>query len=149
MCILFEELGWVDAGLAISFGVTLLPALMSVLLDNPFCCREVASGRQGRLLGHHRARHGSDMLDANRMIFHPQGTYGRPNCVATLRGDEVIINGQKAAGVQRHHRRRVRPVTAPPTPARGPDTRRGVAVNRALGRQGRTRAASPWTSWGS
>ena len=42
MCILFEELGWGDAGLAISFGVTLLPALMSVLLDNPFC-REVAS----------------------------------------------------------------------------------------------------------
>src|ERR1700752_1723315 len=34
MCILFEELGWGDAGLAISFGAGMLPALMSVLLGN-------------------------------------------------------------------------------------------------------------------
>ena len=98
MCILFEELGWGDAGLAISFGAGLLPALMSVALGNPFC-RELAPDARLGCWAITEPDHGSDMLDANRMIFHPQGSYGRPNCVATLSGDEVIINGQKAAWV--------------------------------------------------
>src|SRR5258708_8199889 len=37
MCILFEELGWGDSGLAISYGAGMLPALMSVMFGNAFC----------------------------------------------------------------------------------------------------------------
>jgi hypothetical protein len=70
MCILFEELGWGDAGLAISFGVTLLPALMSRSARQPVLPRGGVR-QQGRLLGHHRARPRLRLLDANRMIFHP------------------------------------------------------------------------------
>jgi len=87
MCILFEELGWGDAGLAISFGAGMLPALMSATLGNAFC-RELATDEKLGCWAITEPDHGSDMLDANRMIFHPQGTYGRPNCVATLRGDD-------------------------------------------------------------
>jgi acyl-CoA dehydrogenase len=98
MCILFEELGWGDSGLAISYGAGLLPALMSAVLGNPFC-RALAPDSKLGCWAITEPDHGSDSLDANGMILHPQGTYGRPNCVATLRGDDVIINGQKSAWV--------------------------------------------------
>src|SRR5258705_10269943 len=126
MCILFEELGWGDAGLAISFGVTLLPALMSVLLDNPFC-REVASDDKIGCWGITEPDHGSDMLDANRTIFHPHGTHVRPNSVATLRGDEVIINGQKSAWVSNGTIADGCGLYCAADTGEGPDTRRGVA----------------------
>ena len=35
-CILFEELGWGDAGLAISFGAGLLPAYLSSMFKNDY-----------------------------------------------------------------------------------------------------------------
>src|SRR5258706_12094843 len=138
MCILFEELGWGDAGLAISFGVTLLPALMSVLLDNPFC-REVASDDKIGCWGITDPDHGSDMLDANRMIFHPQGTYGRPNCMATLRGDEVIVNGQKSALVPNGTIADGCVLDCAADIGDGPDTRRGVAVIVPPDAKGRSR----------
>jgi acyl-CoA dehydrogenase len=40
--------------------------------------------------------YGSDQLDPGRQIFHPGGEYGRPDCVATLSEDRVVINGRKA-----------------------------------------------------
>jgi acyl-CoA dehydrogenase len=98
MCILFEELGWGDSGLAISYGAGMLPALMSEMFGNAFC-RELAHDSKLGCWAITEPDHGSDMLDANGMIFHPQGSYGRPNCIATLRGDEVTINGQKSAWV--------------------------------------------------
>ncbi|MBV5270037.1 MAG: acyl-CoA dehydrogenase, partial [Afipia sp.] len=42
---------------------------------------------------------GSDMLDWTREAGHPQADYSRPSLVATLKGDQVILNGQKAAWV--------------------------------------------------
>jgi acyl-CoA dehydrogenase len=98
MCILFEELGWGDAGLAITYGAGLLPALMTASFGNAFC-RSLAPDDKLGCWAITEPDHGSDSLDANGMMFHPQGSYGRPNCVATLRGDEVIINGQKSAWV--------------------------------------------------
>jgi len=35
------------------------------------------------------------------MIFNTQGNYGRPNCIATLTGDGVVITGQKSAWVSK------------------------------------------------
>ena len=43
--------------------------------------------------------HGSDMLDADGALQAADGAYGRPNCVARIDGDKVVINGQKAAWV--------------------------------------------------
>jgi alkylation response protein AidB-like acyl-CoA dehydrogenase len=42
---------------------------------------------------------GSDMLDWDRHCAHPQGDYARPSLIATLKGDTVMLNGQKAAWV--------------------------------------------------
>jgi acyl-CoA dehydrogenase len=98
MCILFEELGWGDSGLAVSFGAGLLPAIMSVIFGNDLLRKQAPDTKLG-CWAITEPDHGTDMLDANRMIFHPQGAYGRPNCWATLRGDDVVVNGQKSAWV--------------------------------------------------
>ena len=72
--------------------------------------------------------HGSDMLDANRMIFDQRGTYGRPNCIATLRGDEVIINGQKSAWVSNGTIADVCILYCAADSGAGPETQRGCVV---------------------
>ena len=127
MCILFEELGWGDAGLAISFGAGMLPSLMSVLLGNDFC-RQLAPDSMLGCWAITEPDHGSDSLDANRMIFNAQGNYGRPNCVATLRGDAVIINGQKSAWVSNGVIADVCILYCAADSGSGPDTRRGCVV---------------------
>jgi acyl-CoA dehydrogenase len=138
MCILFEELGWGDAGLAITYGAGLLPALMSAVLGNPFCRALTPDNKLG-CWAITEPDHGSDMLDANGMIFHPQGTYGRPNCVATLRGDEVIINGQKAAWVSNGIAAEVCILYCAADSGEGVDTKRGAVVIVPLDAKGVTR----------
>jgi len=51
MCILFEELGWGDSGLAISFGAGMLASLMSHLMGTDFCANVLPIRRSvvGRL----------------------------------------------------------------------------------------------------
>jgi acyl-CoA dehydrogenase len=127
MCIMFEELGWGDSGLAISFGAGMLASLMSTVLGNEFCRRLAPDSKLG-CWAITEPDHGSDMLDANRMIFNAQGNYGRPNCIATLRGDEVIINGQKAAWVSNGVIAEVCILYCVADTGSGPDTRRGCVV---------------------
>src|SRR6185437_1893135 len=83
MCIMFEELGWGDAGLAVSIGAGLLPAFMSTIFSNPFCRQLTPESKLG-CWAITEPNHGSDTLDASGMIFHAEGKYGRPDCVATL-----------------------------------------------------------------
>ena len=99
--ILFEELGWGDAGLAISFGAGILPAYLSLVFKNKQNAhlRSLVPDDVLGCLGLTEPDHGTDTMDPNRMLFHGEGNYGRPNCVATIRGDEVIVNGQKSAWV--------------------------------------------------
>ncbi|MFM0013138.1 acyl-CoA dehydrogenase family protein [Paraburkholderia sediminicola] len=127
MSILFEELGWGDSGLAITYGAGLLPALMSAVSGNPFCRALTPDAKLG-CWAITEPDHGSDMLDANGMIFHPQGSYGRPNCVATLRGDEVIINGQKSAWVSNGIAADVCILYCAADSGNGADTKRGAVV---------------------
>ena len=127
LCIMFEELGWGDAGLAVSFGAGLLPAFMSVMLGNEFC-RELAPDAKLGCWAITEPDHGSDTLDASRMIFHAEGNYGRPNCVATLRGDEVIINGQKSSWVSNGTIADVCVLYCAADSGTGPDSRRGCVV---------------------
>lgn len=98
MCLLFETMGWGDSGLAISFGAGMLPQYMCAVLGRDDLLQQYPDAVLG-CWGITEPDHGSDMLDPNRMIFHPQGQYGRPNCAARIDGDEVVVNGQKSAWV--------------------------------------------------
>ena len=138
MCILFEELGWGDSGLAISYGAGMLPSLMSAMLGNKFC-RALAPDAKLGCWAITEPDHGSDMLDANRMIFHSEGSYGRPNCVATLRGDEVIINGQKSAWVSNGIVAEVCILYCAADSGSGVDTKRGAVIIVPLNAEGVSR----------
>lgn len=92
-----EELAWGDAGLAAVILVNQMPALYSLLAGN----QEMADYCDGKLgcWGITEPDHGSDMLDADGALQSSSGSYGRPNCVARIEGDKIIINGQKSAWV--------------------------------------------------
>jgi len=127
LCVLFEELGWGDAGQAISIGAGLLPAFMAAAFGNRFLMERFPDTMLG-CWGITEPDHGSDSLDANRMIFHSQGKYGRPNCVATLDGDSVVINGQKSAWVSNGTIAEVCILYCAADSGNGPDPRRGCVV---------------------
>lgn len=126
-CVLFEELGWGDAGLAISFGAGALPAYLSLIFKNDYL-RSLAPDDVLGCWAITEPDHGSDMLDPNRMIFHPEGSYGRPNCVATIRGDEVTLNGQKAAWVSNGSIAKVCILYCAADTGNGPDPQHGVCL---------------------
>jgi len=92
-----EELAWGDAGLAGLMLVNQMPALFSVVAGR-LDLVEYCESKRG-CWGITEPDHGSDMLDANGALQAPDGDYGRPNCVARIEGDKVIINGQKSAWV--------------------------------------------------
>ena len=72
-----------------------VPAVDGGLLRPPASAR-ADPGFEDRLLGYHRARARTDQLDPGRQIFQVGGEYGRPDCVATLSDDRVVIDGRKA-----------------------------------------------------
>lgn len=98
MCLFYEVLGWGDAGLAISLGAATLPRYLSRLFGNDFLAELCADDKIG-CWAITEPDHGSDTLDPERSAAHPLGTHGRPNCVATLTADKVVVNGQKSAWV--------------------------------------------------
>jgi alkylation response protein AidB-like acyl-CoA dehydrogenase len=138
MAILFEELGWGDAGLAISIGAGLIPAMISAILGNGFC-RSIAQDAKLGCWMITEPDHGSDTLDPARMIFHPQGEYGRPNCVVTIKGDELIITGQKSAWVSNGTIGQVGILYAACDTGSGPDTKNGAVVIVPMETRGITR----------
>jgi acyl-CoA dehydrogenase len=98
LCLFYEELGWGDGGLAIATGVTMLPHVMM----RYFARFDLIERYPETLVGCWAITepdHGSDMLDSSQQIFHAKGQYGRPNCIATFKGDTVVLNGQKSAWV--------------------------------------------------
>lgn len=125
--ILFEELGWGDAGLAISAGVDLLPHYMAAKFGNDFVARTYSEDLIG-CWGITEPDHGSDSLDANGAIFHPQGRYGRPNCVAKITDGKVIISGQKSAWVSNGPIAELAILYCAAETGEGVDPRRGAVV---------------------
>ncbi len=97
MLIAAEELAWGDPGLAGMILVNQMPALYSALAGN----MEMVGYCDGKLgcWGITEPDHGSDTLDADGSLQATDGTYGRPNCVARIEGDRIVINGQKSAWV--------------------------------------------------
>jgi acyl-CoA dehydrogenase len=98
MCMFYEELGWGDSGLAISIGASTLPRYMSRLFGNDFLADLCPDDKIGSW-AITEPDHGSDQLDPDGQIMHAKGNYGRPNCIATLKSDTIVINGQKSAWV--------------------------------------------------
>lgn len=92
-----EELSWGDAGLGGMILVNQMPGLYSALAGN----MEMVDYCDGKLgcWGITEPDHGSDSLDPGGDIAAAEGSYGRPNCVARIEGDKIIVNGQKSAWV--------------------------------------------------
>lgn len=95
--------------------------------------RQPASARAdvqftNRLLGDDRAGHGSDQLDPGRQIFHAEGDYGRPDCVAKLSDESVVINGRKADWISNGTIAQVCILYCAADTGSGPDPERGCAV---------------------
>ena len=92
-----EELAWGEGGLAGMVLVSQMPGLYSALAGN----MEMVDYCDGKLgcWGITEPDHGSDSLDPDGSIAAEGGDYGRPNCVARIEGDKIIVNGQKSAWV--------------------------------------------------
>jgi alkylation response protein AidB-like acyl-CoA dehydrogenase len=92
-----EELSWGDAGLGGMVLVSQMPGLYSALAGN----MEMVDYCDGKLgcWGITEPDHGSDSLDPDGALAAADGHYGRPNCVARIEGDKIIVNGQKSAWV--------------------------------------------------
>lgn len=97
-CIIFEELGYGDGGMAISAGAGILPQYLSALFGNQFLMERFPQEVLG-CWAITEPDHGSDSLDPNGMIRHPDSSYGNPNVVAKFYNDRVVVSGQKSAWV--------------------------------------------------
>jgi len=95
-CLITEELGWGDAGLAISIGAAEFPAMIARVSQNPALVDEFTPNMIG-CWAITEPDHGSDVLDMSPDIGRP--SLKKPNCVAKRQGDDYVINGQKAAWV--------------------------------------------------
>ncbi len=125
--LLFEELGWGDAGLAISAAVRMLPLYMAAKMGNQFLLKEYSEQLIG-CWGITEPDHGTDSLDVSQQLFHAQGRYGRPNCVARISDGHIIINGQKSAWVSNGCIAELCVLYCAAETANGPDPQRGFCV---------------------
>jgi alkylation response protein AidB-like acyl-CoA dehydrogenase len=97
-CIVGEELGWGDAGLAISLGVSGFPTMMARMSGNPALIERFAPGTLG-CWAITEPGHGSDLINFDGTLSHPGGHDERPNCIARREGNQFVITGQKSAWV--------------------------------------------------
>jgi len=97
--IMWEELGWGDGGLTISIGAGAIPWIVLHAMGRTDLIEQYAEGKYLGCWGITEPDHGSDSLDAGRQLAYPGSAYGKPNCVARPEGNEIVINGQKAAWI--------------------------------------------------
>ncbi|MFI4974645.1 MAG: acyl-CoA dehydrogenase family protein [Caulobacterales bacterium] len=97
-CIVGEELGWGDTGLAISLGVAGFPTMMARMSGNPALIERFPPGTLG-CWAITEPGHGSDLINFDGSISHPGGHDERPNCLARRDGNQFVISGQKSAWV--------------------------------------------------
>ncbi len=95
-CIVAEEMGWGDAGLAISLGVSGFPRMAAVMSGRPELVERFARDDGIGCWCATEPDHGSDFIVYGA---HLDDLPGEPNCIARKDGDEYTITGQKAAWV--------------------------------------------------
>jgi acyl-CoA dehydrogenase len=95
-CIIGEELGWGDAGLAISLEVSSLPRMLALLSGRPELVERFGGKEAIGCLALTEPDHGSDFITHG---FRVERMSGQPNCLARRDGDAFVITGQKAAWV--------------------------------------------------
>lgn len=95
-CIVGETLGWGDAGLAISLGVSSFPRLMAMMSGKPELVERFGDPASIGCWPITEPDHGSDLIYYGGNV---EDMPGRPNCVAVRDGDSYVITGQKAAWV--------------------------------------------------
>jgi acyl-CoA dehydrogenase len=94
--IVSEEMGYGDAGLAISFGVNGFPRMAAAMSGNPELMDVIKDTRTG-CWAVTEPSHGTDTLDFQGDIKADE--YSRWDCVAVKDGDNFVLNGQKSAWV--------------------------------------------------
>jgi alkylation response protein AidB-like acyl-CoA dehydrogenase len=97
-CLVGEEMGWGDAGLAISLGVAGFPTMMARTSGNPALIERFPPGTLG-CWAITEPDHGSDQINFDHTLSHPGGAPERPNCLARRDGNHFVITGQKSAWV--------------------------------------------------
>jgi alkylation response protein AidB-like acyl-CoA dehydrogenase len=97
-CIVGEEMGWGDAGLAISLGVANFPTMMARESGNPALIERFPLGTIG-CWAITEPDHGSDQINFDGSVGYPGGHQSTPNCLARRDGNGFVITGQKSAWV--------------------------------------------------
>lgn len=92
-----EMLGWGDAGLAISFGVSGMPVGLAQMSGNPALIEKYTADKVG-CWAITEPNHGSDLLDFGGSVTDGDNTR-RGDCVAKRDGDQIVIKGQKSSWV--------------------------------------------------
>ncbi len=96
-CIISEELGWGDSGLAIGFGVAGFPRMMAQMSGKPELVERFSADDCIGCWAGTEPDHGSDLI---YYMNKPQVEQpGHPNCIARKDGDSFVLSGQKAAWV--------------------------------------------------
>ncbi|PRA73000.1 MULTISPECIES: acyl-CoA dehydrogenase family protein [Pseudomonas] len=98
MCLVFEELGYGDGGLAVVLGAAMIPSIVLNLMGRQDLIARYADQPVG-CWGITEPDHGSDMLDSSGHTRHPGVNHGRLNCYAKIQGERIVISGQKSAWV--------------------------------------------------
>jgi alkylation response protein AidB-like acyl-CoA dehydrogenase len=127
MPIINEEFGWGDGGLAVSLGSGQLPTLLTLVFGKAYLLERFSVDQIG-CWAITEPDHGTDALDPGRQIFHPGGTYGRPNCVARISADKVVISGQKSAWVSNGPVAEVCVLYCSADTGNGPDPQKGAVL---------------------
>jgi len=98
-CLVNEEIGWGDSGIAISLGVAGFPGMFARLAGRPELVERFDSPDHPEIgcWAITEPDHGSDTLGFDQPHFAEASV--RANCIATRDGDEWVIRGQKAAWV--------------------------------------------------
>lgn len=98
-CLVSEEMGWGDSGLAISLGVANFHKTFAMMSGRPALIdRYVKSGAdEVGCWAVTEPDHGSDSLTVTERHFSDPSV--RANCIATRDGDDYVIRGQKSAWV--------------------------------------------------
>jgi acyl-CoA dehydrogenase len=97
-CVINEEMGWGDAGLAIAFGAGGMPHMLAGMAEKPELMERFPVQEIG-CWAITEPSHGSDMIDFNERLGPAGGKRGAANCTAREKGEEFVISGQKAAWV--------------------------------------------------